>query len=111
MELLNRTKETPKRNFRFKTELESQELRMINSSVLVKDVLEFTNLDQSDVASVLSVLTKSIKEHLLNGDMVNINDLGVLSISPLFDGEREDSDPIFGAGFTLSKELRKQLNG
>lgn len=59
--------------------LEEREVRTIQSSTLINEIAENTHLSSTDALSAFAMMINSIKTHLLQGDNVNLGDLGILS--------------------------------
>lgn len=79
MTLSNQTKGATSSTRDFTKELEPKIQRTVQSSELIREIAEFTHLNNTDALSAFSMMVNSIKNHLLKGNQVNLGDLGILS--------------------------------
>lgn len=96
-------------------ELEAKEVLTVQSSALINEIAENTHLSNTDALSAFAMVINSIKTHLLQGDNVNLGDLGILStcaaINDTNDNSENTEDNIkeVEVSFTASKHLKFEL--
>lgn len=88
-------------------DLVTKEPRTIQSSELINQIAENTHLSHTDALSAFAMVINSIKSHLIQGDNVNLGDLGILSSCTNVDSNNVSKEVIIS--FSASKHLKMEL--
>ncbi len=86
----------------------SRDTKTIQTSQIIQEIERFTHLNDTDALSAFSMMINSIKNHLLQGNNVNLGELGIMSSCICTDEKNADVDQV-KIIFKASKHLKYEL--